>query len=175
MGVAVRENLQETLASACQLTVIRCSDFRHSIGESFSRLIRIEYGDHAVFDEIAVPGASYALAHDPKGVAGRLVMSYVEALIGLHDPERIVLVPHTECGWYASSGYVFSDEAHERNELISDARRAADVLHERFPRLTVDCLLAHVHGHDSPIERLERIDLNVVSASRRYPPAQIQP
>lgn len=172
MGSA-HSNLQERLAQACSLTLVYCSDFRNSIEDGFIRKIREIYGKSVTFDQVVVPGSCACLARDLQGTHARVMLENIETLIALHGPERIVLVVHTECGWYATQGITFVDASRERAALIADAHIASEVLRDRFSNVAVDALIAYIHG-DAQVERLERIELNALTPPRQYPPVQVR-
>lgn len=146
------------LAASCQLAAIRCSDFRHSIGDQYLRRFRAIYGDeHATFfDEVAIPGSCYSLAHNRDSMHERVMLDQIGTLIGAHNLETIVIVQHTECAWYQKHGVTFNNEAHERRVLIEDALRATEKIRDTFSNVRVEILLAHMRGLD-PVSRLERV------------------
>jgi hypothetical protein len=154
----LQTHFEGDLAALCQLAVIRCSDFRHSIGDQCLRRFRAIYGDEQTtfFDEITVPGSCYSLARAYDSMHGRVLLDQIGTLIGAHNPEAIVIIQHTECAWYRRHGIIFDDEAHECKVLIEDALQAGERISDSFPNVKIDILLAHTRGL-VPIGRLERM------------------
>lgn len=138
----------------CQLSVLSCIDFRLQIKNQLFDLLRAEYGAETEFDLLTAPGSCHRLVRE-EDAHKELMLSDLAVSVSLHHPETIVLIQHTECGKYASH-MTFASPEEERDTLIADAKKAAEILRERFPGTAAHIRIAHVHGHAS-VERLERI------------------
>lgn len=139
----------------CQFCVLSCIDFRLQIKNRLFELLRAEYGADAEFDLLTAPGSCHRLVREEE--AGKeLMLSDLAISVNLHHPEKIVLMQHAECGKYASY-MTFDSPEQEREVLIADAKKAMELLQERFPGTQVEVCFAHVRGH-GPVEKIERID-----------------
>ena len=120
---------------------IYCSDgrFSRAVEELLAHL-----GENRL-DALTMPGGAGAL--DPRtshhgGDRAALVRS-ASFLIGSHDVKRVVLLAHTECGYYRKQYPMFpSDEMVKRQ--VEDLHTAAKWFHSQQPEMIVDTYFINV-------------------------------
>ena len=111
------------------------------------------------FAEFLVDGLNledYSLIAIPGGVQVLTLLDYLpkfswagwrwaKFLVDADEPARAILIGHEDCRWYK---YLFAPKS-SKERITSDLRRAAEELHERFPRLRVELYFARTdaHGH----------------------------
>ena len=115
-----------------------CSDGRW--GEAFDEFCH-RHLQVPRYDRWAVPGGPSWLAGYPED-AGLLdaARTQLDFLVRVHDLERVVLITHYGCAWYAER---FGGEADQcLATQVADSERAAATLQSWYPSLQVDAYLA---------------------------------
>ena len=128
------------LARACDLTVLTCMDFR--LHARLRHQLEWHLGYGVTYDLLTAPGAGYDLAHDDAPHRTQTRLEDLGTSVEIHQPERIAIIPHTDCGKYPQFG--IKDKNELRRILIEDVLKAAHLLSKRFPRLSVIGFLAIV-------------------------------
>ncbi|MBI4139139.1 hypothetical protein HY479_03245 [Candidatus Uhrbacteria bacterium] len=136
--------LTKQLARACDLTVIACSDFRHSIDAALLTRLQTVFGPHVTYDLISVPGACHRLVRQSP-VHREIMLADLDMLVDLHQPETIVIVQHEECGRYQDV-LTSVDRIQEQRILSDDIQVSEQILRQRFPNLTVLGFIARMDG-----------------------------
>lgn len=100
-------------------TIVWCIDARFSQAlESF-----IKEKELKRYDLIQIPGAGRALAHD--GSEQDVLLAQVCGSVKLHNPPKIYLTVHQDCGAYKMQESFNSDD-HEYQRLQDDLRKAKE-------------------------------------------------
>ena len=117
-------------ADAC---VVTCFDARFTTAiAKFLKRMGI-----ATYDQVKVPGSVKALAA-PDGDADRdYLLRAIQVSLRLHQPSRILLIGHNECGAYGGA---------PADVIIGDLFRAALVLKGAEPSFPVECYFADFDG-----------------------------
>ena len=104
-------------ADAC---VISCFDAR------FDLAIRkfLKRGGIAIFDHVKIPGSAKALAAPESDAERDFVMRMIEVSVRLHQPERVLVIGHNECGAYGGQ---------PGDVIVADVARAAEMLRRLAP------------------------------------------
>ena len=112
--------------------VISCIDYR--FWTETLPLFRKKYGD---FDLISMAGASKNLISPAEPEDKIALIKNVKTSIELHDPKRIILTNHLDCGAYGGSKK-FNSENEEiefhKNELL----KAKEVIQKEFPEMLIE-------------------------------------
>jgi hypothetical protein len=120
-----------------------CSDGRW--GEAFDEFCH-RHLQIPRYDRWAVPGGPGWLAGHPEDAALlRAAEGQIDFLVRAHGLERIVLVTHYGCAWYAERLGRLPDE--NVAAQIADVRAAADTLRDWYPDLRVNAYLG-MRTHD---------------------------
>lgn len=134
--------LTEQLAHACDLMVLTCIDYRLQTNDSQMIWLRRLYGNDRSFDLVTVPGSCHRLVREPASARSQL-LDDIGVSVDLHQPERIAIVQHENCGRYHKS-MNFPGWERERGILEMDLNQAVPHLHARFPNLEVHGLIARL-------------------------------
>jgi hypothetical protein len=126
------------MSHKCSTVVINCIDFRF-----WQKLVAYlsDKGEKS-FDFINMAGgAKNVLDEDTQAV----IIKQLEICTDKHCAERLYLVNHMDCGAYGGSAAFGSPEA-EREKMIQDLKKAADIVKKRFPSLEIVTLLHTFEG-----------------------------
>lgn len=127
-----------------ETTIITCVDgrwFHH-----FEEFARAHLKAGLRTDFIAVPGGI-----EPMTLIDLVPKDFnffrrrVEALVDAHGTKRIVAIAHQDCAWYRT-GRIGPIKFDLKKRQISDLRRAAGLLREMFPGVTVETYFARLAG-----------------------------
>jgi hypothetical protein len=117
-------------ADAC---VLSCFDYRF---EMAMRKFFKRQGILAV-DHIKIPGSAKALAAPDRDSDRDFVLSMIHTSVRLHQPDRMLIFGHNECGAYPG----------QSSEVIAaDVRRAAEILRAAEPSLPIECYFCDFDG-----------------------------
>ncbi len=111
--------------------VICCIDYR--FWPEALPLIRNKYGD---FDLIELAGSSKNLISPLEAEDKKALLENIEISITLHNPTKIIITNHIDCGAYGGSRQFESLEAEilfHRGELI----KAKEIIESKFPEMQV--------------------------------------
>ena len=95
---------------------------------------------YGAFDLIEIAGASKNLISPQEKEDKEALLDNIEISIRLHNPERIILTNHTDCGAYGGSNKFASHRqeiAFHRKEL----QKAKQVIKNKFKKLKVDTII----------------------------------
>ena len=112
--------------------VISCIDYR--FWPKALPLIKEKYGD---FDLIEMAGSSKNLISPMETEDKVALLENIRISIQLHNPQRIILTNHIDCGAYGGSkNFQSQDEemAFHKNELI----KAKEIIKQEFPQMLVE-------------------------------------
>ena len=97
-------------------------------------------------DMIVVAGGGKTLASPRNDFERDFILEQVRMSIRLHSTERVLLICHSDCATYgglaAFQGNLQLEAEHHRGEL----RRAAELVKENFPGLSVECFFVNFEG-----------------------------
>jgi hypothetical protein len=117
-------------ADAC---VISCFDARFELAmRKFFKREGIQ-----IFDHVKIPGSAKALAVPERDRDRDFVLTMVRTSIRLHNPPRLLLIGHADCGAYPG----LPNEA-----VTADLLKAAEVLRQEIPDLPRTSYLADFDG-----------------------------
>jgi hypothetical protein len=120
-----------------------CSDGRW--GEVFDEFCH-RYLQLPRYDRWAVPGGpSWLGRHNDDSLLLQAAHAQLDFLVRAHEPERVVLITHYGCAWYADRLGSSPDECLPAQE--QDVAIAAATLRSWHPHLQVDAYLA-MRSHD---------------------------
>jgi hypothetical protein len=130
--------------------VIHCSDPRYQ--PHFREFL--ESGlDIPHYALIAVPGGPQCLTMRKDSAPYGAGWQWVEVMEKVAQPERIVLIAHSDCRWYLTQGFA-EDAAHLCERQIADLQTAEDRLTQRFTA-PVYSYYARLRGDRASFERLK--------------------
>ena len=142
-------NAVQLSRARCRALVISCSDFRFI---SAQRQARLDLGLENAYDLIARPGGVRQIVLPTSEAARQTMVEEIELLRQLHSFQRIVLMNHMECGLYKDISTRTTEAQVHREHL----RQAHDLLHERYPDLTVETYLSVIGPAGVEVVRLVR-------------------
>lgn len=142
-------NTVQLSRARCRALVLSCSDFRFI---SAQRQARLDLGLENAYDLVARPGGVRQLVLPTSEAARQTMLEEIDLLRELHHFPRIVLMNHMECGMYKDISTRATEAAIHREHL----GRAHDLLHERYPGLTVETYLSVIGPAGVEVVRLER-------------------
>lgn len=165
--MVTQEDIVEEHARSCEYIVLTCCDFR-IWEEELRRHLAHYQAEHHSYDLIAVPGATHRLVHGPEHKRQALFED-LDLLISVHNPETVVLIPHTHCAVYhASRSFACAEE--EREALTDDIAAAYDLLTARFPRIAVQGYIAQIDPQQRRMSGITRTRFSIPPAPRSIPP-----
>lgn len=124
--------------------VIMCVDGRWRLHVQKFATFHLKADSH--YDIVAVPGGIEPLTLQdfvPKDF--NFLHRRIESLVAAHGTRRIVAVAHQDCAWYMERR-IGGWRGDVRERQISDLRRAAAVLRERFAGIAVETYFARLMG-----------------------------
>jgi hypothetical protein len=110
-------------ATATNVIAVHCADPRFQ--PHFQRFLREDRGAPA-YALLAVPGGPQMLARGGEVPAVQAGWEWMEFLLGLVKPERVILIAHDDCRWYLDRGA--AQAATQRETQSADLRRAREAL-----------------------------------------------
>lgn len=130
--------------------LVRCMDFRQTLHGMLREFVDGELGG-ARCDTVSVAGAVRKLAEDDGADA---ILESIGIGLKAHRAGIVILLNHTDCGYYALKGVRFTSSEEEQRILIEDLRRARSNILTAFPNNTpkVVMYLAVLSNTDGTIE-----------------------
>ena len=142
-------NAVQLSRARCRALVISCSDFRFI---SAQRQARLDLGLENSYDLIARPGGVRQIVLPTSEAARETMLEEIDLLRSLHHFPRILLMNHMNCAMYKD----ISTRANETATHHAHLRLAHDILHERYPKLTIETYLSLIGNAGVEVVRLER-------------------
>jgi hypothetical protein len=126
----------------CDAAIVWCFDNRFELGfRKFLQRSGVVY-----WDAIKIAGGTKCLASPEHESDRDFVLNQIRISMRLHQTRRVILMLHSDCGAYggleAFQDNAAAERAHHRQEL----RKAADVVHNAIPDLTVDGYFVDFEG-----------------------------
>jgi hypothetical protein len=137
-------------ATATNVIAVHCADPRYQ--PHFQRFLAEDRGAPA-YALVAVPGGPQMLARGGEDAAARAGWEWMDFLLALVRPERVILIAHDDCRWYLDRGAALA--ATQRETQSDDLRRAREALRRRAPGLHVELWWARLSGDDARFEPVE--------------------
>lgn len=136
--IAHKTDMAHVSADAC---IVWCFDPRFT--ELLHAFVASQNFKH--YDLIKIAGGAKDLAGQTKSPSKDFVIDQIGKSIRLHDPKRIILMAHTNCGAY---GMQFPNPNEEHQFLALELDRARRVTKSSFPGLkaTVEICVANHEG-----------------------------
>lgn len=102
---------------------------------------------------VAVPGGPQLLAPpESMPVLEEAGWRWMDFIMGLTHTERLILIAHSDCRWYAHS--CPGTGALHTHRQMADLETARRSLSERFPRLRVELYFATLEGSDVSFQQI---------------------
>ena len=118
-------------ADAC---IVWCFDDRFSpLLESFMREKQFSH-----IDLIKIAGGAKDLASPADASAREYLLDQIAKSIKLHHAPLVILMAHSECGAY--------DGSMDENFYIAELKKAANVVKEKFPEISIESYFADFEG-----------------------------
>jgi Putative carbonic anhydrase len=144
-GKGVYESTLAWDATRPSAAIITCVDGRWY--HHFQEFARVHLGAGTRTDYLAVPGGIEPMSlFDLVPKDFNFFRRRIEALVEAHGTRRIVAIAHQDCAWYKSRKIGRITDL--REQQVSDLRRAAALLREWFPNVTVEIYFARLSGED---------------------------
>ena len=127
-------------------TIITCVDGRWY--NHFREFAREHLNAGTLTDFMAVPGGIEPLTlfdHVPKDF--NFFRRRIEALVEAHGTSRIVAIAHQDCAWYKART-IGPIKVDMKARQLADLKRAAALLRDMFPGVTVETYFAHFSPTD---------------------------
>jgi hypothetical protein len=126
----------------CDAAIVWCFDNRFETGfRKFLKRVGVVY-----WDAIKIAGGTKCLASPDLQSDRDFVLNQIRISMRLHQTKRVILMLHSDCGAYggleAFEGNAEAERANHRNEL----RKAAQVISDAIPGLTVDGYFVDFEG-----------------------------
>jgi len=127
------------MSHTCQAIAIACMDFR--LHAKLHEKLNQDYGPTG-YDLVHIAGGGGAFLADD---ASSLMLKQVDLSVKLHQSSMVVLINHEDCGAYGGkAAFADADAEHERHD--SDLKKAAELIAEKHPQLTIKRLYQHLDG-----------------------------
>src|SRR5262245_1846000 len=97
-------------------------------------------------DMIVVAGGAKTLASPRNDFERDFILEQVRMSIKLHKTTRMLLMSHSDCATYGGLTAFGGDREKEARHHESELRGAAQLVHENFPELTVECFFVNFEG-----------------------------
>lgn len=83
---------------------------------------------------------------DPKtkGIYLERIGNYIK----LHQPKKVILIDHTNCGAYSLHGYNFNDLEDELNIHNTNNKKVVELITKNYPELQVEIKTIHIDSND---------------------------
>lgn len=125
--------------------VITCIDFR------FQQNIKdylIKEGYLGEADIISVAGASHDIATPQTPISQDYLMNQIGISVSLHNPDKVIIVDHQDCGMYAATGKIekgleLEEDTNRHKEYLEKAK---SIIQEKHNGLEVVLLMAGLDG-----------------------------
>jgi len=97
-------------------------------------------------DMIAVAGGAKTLATPSNEGERDFILEQLQLSIRLHNPGRIILLTHSDCGAYGGLAAFAGDRALELAHHGKELQRARDLVRARFPEIPVQSFFVNFEG-----------------------------
>lgn len=131
------------MSHQCTALVVGCMDFR--LHDALHTWAADQYGS---YDLVHLAGGARTVIDD---ATQPTLLRQIELSITLHGATTVVLVSHMDCGAYGGSAAFDHDDQKERDTYAADLAKAAAVVTEHFPSVTVVTALEELDGSVSII------------------------
>ena len=126
----------------CDAAIIWCFDNRFELGfRKFLQRLGVIY-----WDAIKIAGGTKCLASPDRDSDRDFVLDQIRISMRLHQTRRVILMQHSDCGAYGGLDAFGNDRAAERQNHVAELRKAAKVITDAIPGLTVDCYFVDFEG-----------------------------
>lgn len=125
-----------------QAFVLRCFDDRFY--KTFKNFLRDRGFEH--LDPASVAGGAKVLASPEQESDRDFILRELEKSIMLHHTDRVMLFTHYDCGAYGGLARFEGDEEKQQAFHEEELRKAAAVVREKFPRLTIETYFIDKEG-----------------------------
>ncbi|HLB32512.1 MAG TPA: carbonic anhydrase, partial [Patescibacteria group bacterium] len=143
----------------CDFVFVRCMDFRQTHDGAIRDFVASRFPRQEC-DLVSLAGAVRILT---EGKNAKPILDSIGIGLKAHGARTVVLMNHTNCGYYAASGITFKSAADEEEVLTTDLRCARKVVLNKFhtahPNVKVLMFLAVLSDKDDTID-FRQIDVN---------------
>lgn len=130
---------------------VYCSDGR--FGEQFDDMLQTHL-QLPKYDRLALPGGPGCFAdHAESHREGEAMAVELEFLVNVHELERVILIAHENCAYYAQALQV--PVAEIEREQRKDLKKAVKRVQQIAPNLQVETFFARLSGQSVLFERVE--------------------
>ena len=138
----------------CDAAIVWCFDNRFELGfRKFIQRIGVVY-----WDAIKIAGGTKCLASPDREADRDFVLNQIRISIRLHQTKRVILMLHSDCGAYGGLEAFGDDAAAERENHRAELRKAARVVTDAIPGVSVD-------GYFVDFEGVWSMDVHVASTA----------
>jgi len=123
-----------------EAAIVWCFDFR------FSKLFNLfieEFYFGKPYDLIRIAGGAKDLASPVRIFDTEYVLGQLAKSVKLHDPKKIVLMVHQECGDY---GKKFRSDGEEKKFYIEELKKAKNLVLNKYPNKIAETYYADFSG-----------------------------
>ncbi len=120
--------------------VLHCMDFR--LGSA----IRNELERRGILDDcdiVAIAGAGKTIVSSEPESWHEATMSHIVLSKKLHGTKKLLIMNHTDCGAYGGRS-AFGDRVEENAQHKADMKKAAGIVADLHPDLTIELVLAQI-------------------------------
>jgi carbonic anhydrase len=131
--------------------VITCIDFRFQKNIK-DYLVKNDYLGEA--DIISVAGASHDIATPQTPVDQNYLMNQIGISVSLHNPDKIIIVDHQDCGMYAATGKIEKglDLPKDTEKHTNYLLKAKELIQQKYNNIEVVLLMAGLDGSFTEIQ-----------------------
>jgi hypothetical protein len=137
-------------ATATNVIAVHCADPRYQ--PHFQRFLSEDRGAPA-YALVAVPGGPQMLARGREDSPARAGWEWMDFLLVLVKPERVILIAHDDCRWYLDRGAALAST--QRETQADDLRRAREALRRRARGVAVELWWARLTADGAAFDPVE--------------------
>ena len=126
----------------CDAAVVWCFDARFA--PAVRKLLKRTGVVHP--DSIQVAGGAKCLATPDHASEREFILEQIRKSIRLHGTDRVVLMVHSDCGAYGGLAAFAGDLKAEARHHSDELQRAAALLRQTFPTISVTCYFIDFEG-----------------------------
>ena len=115
--------------------VVLCIDYRF-----WPQALPLLEEKYCPFDLFEMAGAAKNLLASPEEDDRIVLLENIQVSIDLHQPKRLILTNHTDCGAYGGSSR-FQSKAEEIGFHQTELQQAKAIAQAKFPQLQVEALI----------------------------------
>ena len=125
--------------------VITCIDFRFQKNIKDYLVQNNHLGDA---DIISIAGASHDIATPQTAEHQYYLMNQIGISVSLHNPDKIIIVDHQDCGIYAATGKIEKglDLAEDTQRHADYLLKAKELIQQKYNNIEVVLLMAGLDG-----------------------------